>query len=661
MRSLIAALGLLLAACTSHVLVPKTLPEPSADPYVEALVQKADGLRLHEEKQWLRLGHYKPGSFAGSPVSENDSPLFFLAPNGARDPRAELQATLRGFFTPPVAEPAPGKNGVPKHPICRFPARFMWLTEALAIDPAKLPRQQCAPFFAFLKEIDPAAVTVVFSSYYLNNPASAFGHTFLKLTKARTLAVGEKRELLDYVVDFAATVDTGNALIYAFKGLFGAFPGTVKRMPYYFKVREYADFESRDMWEYELAFTPKQLFMLVAHIWELGPSYFSYLYLTENCSYRIDMMLEAANPDIELMRDLSVPVLPADTIKVLFDNVGLVRKISYRPSIRTQFARAAEQLDGDQASAVADLVDDANAALPEAWSQARKVAVLDAALDLHEMNNLKEIVFHRDSEASRHKQTLLERRAAIRVPSARTPLEPPWDRRPELGHDSKRLGLSFGAREDSGLAGTAGFVGLDFRLAMHDLADPALGYPEIAQIEFLPLRAKVFHRDNKLHFLLDDFSIIQILSLNSVNRFDAGVSWRFTAGARTLEDAGCDECIAGKLRIGGGIAHAFADDALIAFLLADAAVYAADGLRGIDDSFVRAGVGPVGGVRLRLHPSFIVLGTGELVWFPEQHDRLTFQLDAIVRWGFAAQHAFSLEGRAAQGRLEAQLFLLAYL
>jgi hypothetical protein len=646
------------SACTAHVIVPATVPEKSADPYVEALVQKADALRLYEEKQWLRLGHYKAGAFEGSPVSENDSPVFFLAPDGARDPRAELQATLRGFFTPAVEEPPPGKHGVPRHPLCKFPARFLWLSEVLAIDPQKLPRQQCAPFFAFLKEIDPAAVTVVFSSYYLNNPASAFGHTFLRFTKARSLAVGEKRELLDYVVDFAATVDTGNALIYAFKGLFGAFPGTVKRMPYYFKVREYADFESRDMWEYELEFTPKQLFMLVAHIWELGPSYFSYLYLTENCSYRIDMMLEAANPDIELMKNLSVPVLPADTIKVLFDNVGLVRKVSYRPSIRTQFTRAAADLDGDQASAVGDLSRDPHAPLPDAWSDARKVAVLDAALDLHEMNNLKEIVFQRDSQASRDKQTLLERRAAIRVPSNRPPYEPPWDRRPEIGHDSKRLGLSFGGREDDG---TAGFVGLDFRLAMHDLADPALGYPEIAQIEFLALRAKVFHTDNRLRLVLDDLSIMQVVSLNSVNRFDYGMSWRFTAGARTLENAGCEACLAGKVRIGGGAARALFDDALIAFVLADLAVYAGDGLRGIEDTFFRAGIGPVGGLRLRLDPNFIVLGTGELVWFPEQHDRFTYQVDAIMRWGFAAQHALSLEGRAAQGRLEAQLFLLAYL
>ena len=45
------------------------------------------------------------------------------------------------------------------------------------------------------------------------------------------MAVGERRELLDYGIDFSADVDTGNAVLYALKGLTGLFPGTFKRIP----------------------------------------------------------------------------------------------------------------------------------------------------------------------------------------------------------------------------------------------------------------------------------------------------------------------------------------------------------------------------------------------------------------------------------------------
>lgn len=659
---------LVLTACTTHVVVPRTVPDPSSDPYVESLIQKADALRLAEQKQWLRLGHYREGSYEGAYLSEADSPAFFLAPGGREDPQKELHATIRGLFLPPIQEVKADEQGAPRHPLCRFPARFTWLAEQLQIDPARLPKQECAPFFRFLQQIDPASVSVIFSSYYLNNPASAFGHTFLRFSKARTLATGQKRELLDYAVDFAADVDTGNAFIYAFKGIFGAFPGTVKRMPYYYKVRTYADFESRDMWEYELDLSPKQLFMLVAHIWEIGPAYFAYFYLDENCSYRIDMMLEAANADIDLIDHLQSPVLPADTVKVLFKNPGLVKKVSYRPSLRTTFMRAAQDLDGDEADLVLELAGDANTPLPKDWSVDRQVKVLDAALDYYDMRYVEKIVYERESEEASHKQRLLERRAALRVASAPKDAEPPWQRRPELSHDAKRVGVAPGYRFRKG-ASDEGFVAFDFKLAMHDLADPAPGFPEQSQIDFLPTRLRLYPKDNGLKIRLEDFSIVQIVSLNSMHRFDLGLSWRFTIGAKTLENAGCkddasderwSDCLAGKIRLGGGAAKSIAHDALIVFAMMDAAVFAGD-LSGIAEGPVRAGLGPYGGLRIRFDPHLIFVGTGEALWFPEQQDRIVWQGDGVLRWGFAEQHALSFESRVAARLFEGQLFYMAYL
>lgn len=660
MRLALSLLALLvLTACTTHVRLPRPARAPSADPYVEALVQRADALRLHDQKQWLRLGHYRRGAFDGSLQSEADHHTFFVAEHGREDPRAELHATLRAFFEPPVEEPKSRQGGNPRHALCRFPARFMWLAEQLQIEFARLPRQQCGPYVQFLQEIDPKAVSVMFSSYYLNNPASAFGHTFLRFTKARTLAVGEKRELLDYAVDFAADVDTNNALVYAFRGLTGAFPGTAKRMPYYYKVRTYADFESRDMWEYELSFTPQQLLMLVAHIWEIGPTFFQYFYLSENCSYRINRLLEAANPDIELIDSLQTPVLPADTVKVLFDNPGLVKNVSYRPSLRTQFLRAARDLDGAEADVVGELARDPEAAIPTSWSPARRAEVLDAALDLHDMRYVEKIAFERESKEAKHKQRLLERRAAILIPSRPLAIEAPVDRRPDIGHDAKRVGVAPGYRAWRGAADEP-FVAFDFRLAMHDMADPSLGFPDLASIEFLPTRLRLYPKEDGLRIRLDDFSIMQVVSLNPMHRFDHGLSWRLSAGAKTLERNGCHECFAGKLRVGAGATLSFLEDGLGVFLLAETAIYGGD-LSGILKGPVRAGIGPYGGIRWRVHPRLIFVGTGELHWYPEQHDRIVWQGDGTLRWGFAEQHALSLEGRLAARLFEGQLFYLAYL
>src|SRR5947209_7670564 len=254
-------------------------PDPSYLPEVLAI---ARGKSLAQEREWLRLGHWRRGLLRGW-ESEADGPALFLSPAGKTDPAAELEATLTGFFSPMDSAPA-GKlaDATLEHPQCRFPARFAWLAAAIPIDLARLPPRDCPRFDAFWKKVSARSAALVFSSYYLSSPASAFGHTFLRLGKEQRATTGERLDLIDQAVDFAALPDTSNAILYAFEGLFGFFKGEFTARPYFYKVREYADFESRDLWEYELSLDQRQLGMLVSHIWELGQTWFDYYYATEN-------------------------------------------------------------------------------------------------------------------------------------------------------------------------------------------------------------------------------------------------------------------------------------------------------------------------------------------------------------------------------------------
>jgi hypothetical protein len=649
--TLALGLALLVGCCsTRHVADEAVLRARAAapdSPYLRVLLQRARAIELGQRTGWLRLGHYRSGAFAGGYESEVDGPSFFLSVRGKTDPQAELEATLRAFFTPVT-------DGKQEHPICHYPARFAFLQEALAIDPRRLTLPACEKFVAFVTEANPRSVTVVFSSYYLNNPASAFGHTFLRFDKAGT-SVGKERELLDYAIDFSAEADTSNAIVYALKGLFGGFPGTVKRLPYYYKVREYNDFEARDMWDYQLVLSPTELYMLVAHIWEVGHTYFDYFYVDENCSYRILALLEAAKPSLRLVDQVSSPVLPADTIKALYENQGLVREVTYRPSARTRFEHDMEGLSGDQLSLVERLADDANTRLPAELALTAQVQVLDAAADLVDVRSIKALMRREDPIAAEHKRRLLERRAALAVPSPRPPIAPPWDKAAERGHASKRIGVAGGLRDPR-----SGFLTIDFRLAMHDLADPAHGYPDLAEIEFFPTRLRVYPRARDLHFALDDFSLVEIVSLSSLGRFDLSPSWRVAIGARTLEREGCDECLAGKLRLGGGGTLAAWDHTLVLFMTIDGWVYAGPDLSGIAESAARAGFGPSPGVRLRLDSDLVWLLSGELAWYPAQADELTWQADSVLRWSFAHDQALSLELRARRHSRDAQLFAFIY-
>ena len=174
-----------------------------------------------------------PGLAAARPLAPDpqgrtrergDGTAFFRALRGKTDPRAELEATSAPSSTTGPSRRALGRD-VP------VPARFAFLAGRLGADLARLPPRGCPRFEKFLERIRPRSATLVFSSYYLNNPASAFGHTFLRLNKDDAARAGREWELLDYGIDYAATVDTGNAVLYAAKGLIGLFKGEFGTSP----------------------------------------------------------------------------------------------------------------------------------------------------------------------------------------------------------------------------------------------------------------------------------------------------------------------------------------------------------------------------------------------------------------------------------------------
>src|SRR5688572_14476038 len=255
-------------------------PAAAHDQNLEQLVRQARVQKLARSRTWQALLHYREMWYGGW-RSEADGWGFFNAGRiGKIDPERELAATLAAFRLPPVPLD-PKRLEQSQHPQCRFPARWTFLKQALAIDPARFPDQSCPIFERWRQGIAAEKVSLVYASAYLNSPASMYGHTFFRMSRA----TGEGNPLLDYIINFAADADTNNGLLYAFKGVAGGFKGRFNTMPYYMKIQEYSNMESRDLWEYELALTPTQIERLVAHAWETGSTHFDYYFLSENCSY----------------------------------------------------------------------------------------------------------------------------------------------------------------------------------------------------------------------------------------------------------------------------------------------------------------------------------------------------------------------------------------
>jgi hypothetical protein len=596
--------------------------------YVEQLVGEAQRARLADQRTWWRLLRYRTGWFGVS--SAVDGGPFFNSPEGRTDPEAELLATLRAFF----AE-GPPDEGL-QHPFCRFPARLAWLNSQLHFDFGVLPRQSCPRFEAFKQRMDPESISLIFSSYYLNNPASAFGHTLLRLNKRAASGEEDRQALLDHGVNFGATVDTGNALLYALKGLLGLFPGELTSVPYYFKVREYNDFESRDLWEFELNLSPPEVAMAVAHIWELGSASFRYFYLSENCSYHMLGILEAASPRVDLISKLGWPVIPVDTLQAVAKNRGLVRSVTYRPSTRAQFRERLGQLDPRDVESVFRLGADPDAPLAPELPLARRVPMLDTALDLVDFRFSKQLL-DPSSPESAFKQRLLRRRASLHVPSAALRMQVSELDNPLLGHAVGRWDLGEGYSTRQGF-----YQALDLRLALHDFSDPAAGYPETLAINFLPTRLRYYVERRRLE--LEELSLISITSLVPVDRFDRSMSWHARAGATRIHDAACSDCFAGIGEVGGGFAVGGFEQRLLFFANLNTALLGLGPITGgIAGWPLRAGVGPKVGLRLRFTSDLIGVLRGDGLYLPFQTPTTTWSGSATLRWMYHHNFALSLE------------------
>lgn len=595
------------------------------------LLAKARALHLAEKPAWLRLGYWRPRLWGGF-ESEADGPKFFCSPKGKKDPAAELDATLEAFFVEQrTADELDDAT-------CRFPARRAWLADELGLARDSLPQRSCPRLIAFRDRLKAKSATLVFSSYFLNNPASSFGHTLLRLNRTEEPLPGRDNEILDYGVDYSATVDTANPVLYAFKGLFGFFRGEFHHFAYYYKVREYADYDSRDLWEYDLDLLPSEVERLVDHLWELGGTWFDYYYLDENCSYHVLGAIEAAAPRLDLVSWVQRPVvLPSDTLKALYKNPGLVKRVHYRPSMRTQFETRARPLSAKAADAVEALVAEPDST-PLPFGDAEKVAILDAATDLLDIRYAKSILYGGNDFAAHARQALLLRRAALRIPSP--PLEIPVPDRPDEGHGSWRLGLGGGAARDG-----TGLVVLDARLCLHDLADPPRGYPDGAAIEFLPLRLRYAPGPHRIE--LDEAEFVRVISLNPVERFDRRPSWSFRAGAVTVRDDACRGCIAAIVEGGPGFDLGLSGGALDLALFSDFSFEAAPGLSGIDGAGTRVGLGPKGMARFRFGEVASLLAEATFRFLPAARPRDTHDIDLELRFhlarrvslGFSARHA----------------------
>lgn len=476
------------------------------------IIARAQTERWSEDRQWLRLVQYQKQTLGGY-LSPAESAKFFLHPQGKTNPELELTATIQALIENKIT--IRSRDGRFEDPVaCVFPARKIWFEKKSGI---KIPSPTCERFDRFKEIIQPQSLTYVFSSYYLNNPASAFGHTFLRINKAPSAKDGERYELADYGVGYAAVQVSSNPFVYSFLGVSGLMPGAFDINPYYYKVREYNDFESRDLWEYDINFNKDEVDIVMAYIWELLDVSFNYHYFSQNCSYRILSIFEVARPSLDLTAQQKAQVMPADTVQTLHEVPGLIGRIHYRPSVRATFETRYQSLTPEEKKRLRNF--SRNESLPQltaGLSQDESRKTLDAAMDYLDYRYPKEIL-RKEGKYFFKKEVLLARAEAggssepLSVPA-------PLSEAPHDAQGSRRWGL--GQREWN----SDNVYLLDFKASLHDLLDPKYGYPPTAQITMGYLGLSWADKTREL--ALDKFIAYEVVSLAPQDDFKDGVSWR---------------------------------------------------------------------------------------------------------------------------------------
>ncbi|UTO18576.1 DUF4105 domain-containing protein [Acinetobacter sp. Z1] len=473
----------------------------SVETDIQNYLQIAEQKQLQQNITWQRLMYADQ-----SQNSEVAYDGYFYAKDGKNNLKGELEADVKALFI----------NTAENQSIrCKFPARSRWLIQQLNIDTEKLPIVKCPEFDQWINQIKPHKATLIYATDFMGNPSSMFGHTLLRLDPKDQ----KQLNLVSYAVNYAATVSGEDNWSYAWKGLTGQYPGEYSLMPYYRKVKEYGDFESRDLWEYELNLTPEETRFLVEHIWEMQHVSFPYYFVSDNCAYRLLGLIDLVRPNLDLKKQFNYAAIPIETLKAV-DQQDLVKEVVYRPALETQLLSQAKQ-HGTPLAKVAHQVafQDVGKAQPllEKYNQHDQAKILEMAYDDLYLQYISRQI---DADfAQPQLRQLLAERSQNDVEKQRQEPERP-KMQPVEGHHARNLSINVGEVQGQK------FIELGHRQAYHDLIDPQGGYRLGTQLLFL--NGNIQYRDD--HLKLEHLDLLTVNSYNPIQPFKSPITWGFNLG-----------------------------------------------------------------------------------------------------------------------------------
>jgi hypothetical protein len=451
--------------------------------------------KLSNTQQWHRLLHFK------NKQSEIDDKRFFFAKNGKNNPKAELEASIEQL----ISDKSDDKNST----LCRYPSRSKWILEQIPELKKQIFMPQCKALNKELEELGAKHVTLVLASAHMNSPASAFGHTFLRIDN------NPDTPLLSYAVNYAAQTTEDNGFLYAYQGLFGGYKGHYSIDPYYKKLKEYSDLEQRDIWEYTLKLSQKEIDRLVLHIFEIRHFYADYFFLAENCSYNLLWLIEIAKKKSGLINKFNHKAIPIDTLRAIISE-DLIKKTIYRPSKRAEILALSEPIENNSIALDFAKSEAYNLTEIESLNKKEKIASLELATALLQIKRSDNKITKKEYLPKFLK--ILRSRSKLGKVAKKEIIKPSA---PIKGHYSTKTTLSIGNKETFKARA---------KIAYHDIYDNDKGYISGAYINFFDTSIEY----NKDKLQLEEINILEIKSYAIQDSIFKPISWEVAVGGKRI-------------------------------------------------------------------------------------------------------------------------------
>ena len=451
--------------------------------------------RLSKIEQWKRLLHFKDNQ------SEIDDKKFFFAKDGKTNLKSELKSTIEKL----ILDKSDDENST----LCRYPSRSRWILEKIPRLKEKILIPKCIELKKEMKELGAKEITLILASAHMNSPASAFGHTFLRIDN------NPNTPLLSYAVNYSAQTREENGFLYAYRGVFGGYKGRYSIDPYYKKIKEYSNLEQRDIWEYKLDLSKEEIERMVLHIFEIRHFYADYFFLTQNCSYNLLWLIQIAKEKSSLVHKFNRKTIPIDTVRAIIKE-GWVKETLYRPSKRAEILASSRPIQNNKTALNFAKSEEYNLSKIERLSREERIASLELATALLQIRREKNEISKKEY-LPKFLKILKSRSKLGKLVKNKTPQ--PFQ--PIKGHYSSKTILSttdkkqFKARS---------------KISYHDIYDNDRGYISGAYINFFD--TAIEYKEKKL--TLEEINILDIKSYAIQDDVFKPISWEVSLGGKRI-------------------------------------------------------------------------------------------------------------------------------